>query len=90
MKMTQTAACLEHQTVVKSLAVISWLLRKENLRFTRSESDWLGWKFLFNLGLPNPWRAGHICPAKMFCVARKVFLRGGFPHGKAYLAFSGK
>ena len=41
-------------------------------------------------GLPNPWPEGHIWPTKLFCVARKVFLRGRFPHGKAYLAFSGK
>ena len=40
-------------------------------------------------GLPNPWPVGHIWPAKLFCVARKIFLRGWFPHGKAYLAFSG-
>ena len=41
-------------------------------------------------GLPNPWPLGHIWPVKLFCVARKVVLRGWFPHGKAYLAFSGK
>ena len=27
-------------------------------------------------GLPNPWPVGHIWPVKLFCVARKVFLRG--------------
>ena len=27
-------------------------------------------------GLPNPWPLGHIWPAKLFCVARKVVLRG--------------
>ena len=41
-------------------------------------------------GQPNPWTAGHIWSAKLFCVARKVFLRGWFPHGKAHLVFSGK
>ena len=40
--------------------------------------------------LPNPWPVDHIWPTKLFCVARKVFLRGWFRHAKASLAFSGK
>ena len=30
----------------------------------------------FRLGLPNTWPAGHIWPAKLFCVAREAVLRG--------------
>ena len=49
---------------------------------------YLNWRpisvWVHKAGLPNPW------PAKLFCVAPKVFLRDWFPFGKAYLAVSGK